>query len=169
MMGRSWSAISVAALLLTGMLAFTGCDNIKATFDRKGYLEEQAVSNVNKMFRMNDINQTCQSVRINEDLGGGRYRATVFANDQLKVIITDKRDQMIVGLDLEDQNTVMAFAKSTINRNLGGRKSCTRLDNPRKLNADEYLATAVLSDGRSEDVKIAVSGNSIRVIPARNQ
>ena len=61
---KTWFAISMSVLLACGTL-LTGCDYLKATFDRKGYLEEKAKPLVTKYLRQENYGDVeCLKVKI---------------------------------------------------------------------------------------------------------
>ena len=168
-MGKiSCKQLPIAALLLTGVLLLTaGCDLIKPG---KSTIEKESVSVVNDMLKKNDLKFTCLSVKIIQELGNDRYKATASTTlgRQIGVIIKVSGKMIEVKLDFEDQNSVMLFAETLINRNLKDGVSCTRLGNMRKIGDGEYLATAFLSNGDSGKVKITVSGDYVQIRPAQD-
>ena len=95
---RSWSWWSIPALLSAVVLLFTGCDYLKATFNRQGYLEEQAAPLVTKLLKRNGIPLECVKVTITRKIDTKNYeaRAKLDNGEDLTIKIEDRGDTIWV-------------------------------------------------------------------------
>ena len=165
---RSWKRLSMAALLLTGVLFLTaGCDYQKATFNRKGYLEEQARPLVTKILTRDNIKCSCLKVKITENIGSKSYKATAMLDngEELDINIEDRDDSIWVKPDGKSHNTLKFYARELVTqilqRQLGESEAakCTGVEITGQIDDKTYRGRANLDNGNSCDISIENRGD----------
>lgn len=169
----SWKRLSMAALLLTGVLFLTaGCDYLKATFNRKGYLEEQARPLVTKLLRDEDYNNVeCIKVKITENIDSKNYKAkaTLDNGEELDIKVEDRGESFWVKVDNTSHNTLKFYARELVTqilqRQLGENEAakCTGVEITDQIDDKTYRGRAHLDNGNSCDISIENRGDQIYV------
>ena len=157
----------MSALLLTCVSFLTGCDDLKATFDRKGYLEDQSVSLVTDLMRRQDVDARCLKVKITQEMSGKncRGKATLDTGEEIDVVIEDRDDTIWAEFDLESESTIEVLARplvTEIMREKGGAK-CIKVDITDKVDSTHFRGKAELSDGSERDIAVEVRGKVYEV------